>query len=106
MITWLIPLAALIVFEFFADILAKNWSMKGGWLLAVLALLGYLLGNAFWLFALKNGSGLARGAIVFSLASAILALLLGLFLFKEEVTPMQMLGMVMGLMALLFIFWE
>ena len=106
MAQWLIPLSILIFFELVADILAKNWSLKGGWLLAATSLLGYLLANTFWLFALKNGSGLGRGAVIFSLASAIIAISLGVFLYHEKVTTHQMIGMVLGLISLMLIFWE
>lgn len=106
MITWLIPLAILVFFEFIADVLAKNWSLKGGWWLAAASLVAYLLANTFWLFALKNGSGLGRGAVIFSVVSAIVAILLGLFLYKEDVSTPQMIGMGLGLVSLIFIFWE
>lgn len=106
MSSWLIPLSILIFFEFVADILAKQWSLKGGYVYAGLSLLAYLLANTFWLFALKNGSGLGRGAIIFSLVSAIVAILLGFFLYHEEITTPQAIGMVLGLISLVFIFWE
>jgi drug/metabolite transporter (DMT)-like permease len=103
--TWLVPLSILVFFELVADVLAKNWSIKGGWFLASGALIGYLLGNTFWLFALKNGSGLAKGAIIFSLASAILAIVLGVFLYKEPINKYQTIGLFLGVVSLIFIFW-
>ena len=103
---WILPLSILIFFELVADIFAKNWSIKGGWLLAAGALMGYLLGNTFWLFALKNGSGLAKGAIIFSLASAIFAIGLGVFLYKEPISKYQAFGLFLGVVSLIFIFWE
>jgi drug/metabolite transporter (DMT)-like permease len=106
MLVWLLPLSVLILFELIADIFAKNWSIKGGWFLAAVSLAAYLLANTFWLFALKNGSGLARGAIIFSLVSAIIAILLGVFLYHEKVSTYQMIGMFLGLVSLVFIFWE
>lgn len=103
---WLIPLGILIVFELIADILAKNWSVKGGWILATGALVAYLLGNTFWLFALKNGSGLAKGAVIFSIVSAIIAIGLGVLFYKESLTKIQYIGVLLGLISLVFIFWE
>ncbi len=106
MLIWLIPLSVLIFFELVADILAKNWSIRGGWFLAAASLAAYLLANTFWLFALKNGSGLGRGAIIFSLVSAIIAILLGIFIYHEKVSSYQMVGMVLGLVSLAFIFYK
>lgn len=103
---WIIPLSILIIFELIADILAKNWSIKGGWFLAAGALIAYLLGNTFWLFALKNGSGLAKGAVIFSVVSAILAIILGIVFYKEVLTKYQMIGIALGFFSIVFIFWE
>lgn len=104
---WLIPLAVLVAFEMIADIASKEWSLDTRkWWLAAAALLAYLLANTSWLIALKNGSGLARGAVLFSVASAVLATLIGLVLYKENVTHIQLTGMVLGIVAILLIFWE
>ncbi len=106
MIQWLIPLALLIFFEVVADVFSKIWSLNRGFGLAALALTAYLLANTFWLFALKNGSGLGRGAVIFSVTTALAAVLLGLFFYHEKVTIHQMFGMVLGVVSLMFIFWE
>lgn len=106
MIHWLIPLSILVFFEIVADVFSKQWSLKGGFWLAASALGAYLLGNIFWLFALKNGAGLGRGAIIFSLVSAIIAILLGVFLYQEKVSTLQIIGMALGLVSLALIFWE
>ena len=103
---WIIPLGILIFFEAVADILSKKWSLQGGGMLAAGALLGYLLANTFWLFALKNGSGLGRGAVIFSVASAIIALLLGTLLYHEKTQPLQLAGLILGIISLVLIFWE
>ena len=106
MMKWILPLSLLIFFELVADILAKEWSLHRGYILAGGALVSYLIANSFWLFALKNGSGLARGAVIFSVASGIIAVVLGVVLFKEEVTKIQMIGMVLGVISIGLIFWN
>jgi glucose uptake protein GlcU len=103
----MIPLSGLIVFEVIADVFAKEWSLRNFPILfAVLSLLSYLIANTFWLFALKNGSGLARGAVIFSVSTAILATLVGLVFYREQTTTFQLIGMGIGLLSLVFIFWE
>lgn len=104
--SWLIPLAILIFFELVADVLAKVWSIKNVWWYGGGALLAYLLANTFWLFALKQGAGLGRGAVIFSVVSAVLAVLIGVWWYKEEVSVLQMVGIGLGVLALVFIFWE
>ncbi|MES2213574.1 MAG: EamA family transporter [Patescibacteria group bacterium] len=106
MLKWILPLSILVLFEGIADIFAKNWSLKGGYWLAALSLTSYLLANTFWLFALRSGSGLGKGAIIFSVSSAIIAVVLGLLFYHEEITKFQIAGMVLGIVSLIFIFWE
>ena len=103
---WIIPLTMLIVFEGIADVFAKNWSLQKTTWIAVASLLSYLIANSFWLLALKNGSGLGRGAIVFSVASAVIAVVLSLFFYKESVSRIQIIGFCFGLLSLVLIFWE
>ncbi len=104
---WILPLSFLILFEIIADIFAKEWSLKTHlWYLAFGALASYVIANSFWLFALKNGSGLARGAIIFSVATAIIATLLGLFWYQEKVSNVQIAGIIAGIISIILIFWE
>jgi uncharacterized membrane protein len=107
MLAWIIPLAILIFFEGIADIFAKEWSLgERSFTYAILSLLCYLLANSSWLIALKFGSGLARGAIIFSVASALLATVIGLFYYKEQLSNLQILGVSLGLVSLFLLFWE
>ena len=104
---WLIPLAFVVLFELVADILAKEWSLRTQvWWLGAAALVAYVVCNSFWLLALKNGSGLGRGAVVFSISSALLAVIIGLFWYGEKLSPLQATGIFIGLIALVLIFWE
>lgn len=106
MIKWILPLFLLILFESLADIFAKNWSLHKTVWLALVSLFLYLVANAFWLFALKDGAGLGRGAVIFSVVSAIIAVVLGVIFYKEDVSRLQMIGLVLGIISLFFIFWE
>ena len=103
---WIIPLSILIIFEVIADIFAKQWSLVGKPYLWIAAISAYVIGNIFWLFALKNGSGLSRGAIIFSLVSEILAISVGLFYYHESVTGTQLMGMGLGVVSLALLFWN
>ena len=107
MFQWIIPLGILILFEAIADVFAKEWSLGNRSIFyALLSLFSYLLANTSWLIAIKSGSGLARGAIIFSVASAILASIIGLIFYKEHLTAIQIVGVSLGIVSLVFIFWE
>lgn len=103
---WLVPLSFLILFELVADVFAKEWSLKSNPWFWIGSLFSYVVANAFWLYAIKSGSGLARGATIFSVASAVLAIVVGLIIYKENVTTIQVLGMFFGLVAIVLIFWN
>ncbi|MGV8087149.1 MAG: EamA family transporter [Candidatus Woesearchaeota archaeon] len=107
MVNWVFPLALLIVFELIADIFAKEWSLKQHTIWLAAASLGaYLIANTFWLFALKNGSGLAKGAMIFSISSAAIAIILGYFIYKESLTTMQLTGLGFGVISLVLLVGE
>ena len=103
---WILPLSLLIIFEVIADVFAKEWSLRGNAIRWVGAIASYVIANTFWLFALRNGSGLGRGAIIFSVASAILAAAIGFLFYKEQITRVQLLGVAFGIVSLVLIFWE
>lgn len=103
---WIAPFALLITFELIADVLAKEWSLGNKPYWWVLAIAAYCIGNLFWLLALKNGSGLARGAVMFSLASEILAIGVAILYYHESLNKIQALGIVLGIISLVLLFWE
>jgi drug/metabolite transporter (DMT)-like permease len=103
---WIVPLSLLVLGELCADILAENWSITRTPYLAISALGAYLLANTFWLFALGNGSGLARGAVLFSVASGVIAVALGVVIYKEQLSHMQVAGLLLGLVSVVLISWH
>lgn len=72
------------------------------WLLAIA---GYIIANVFWLYSIRNGSGLARGTVLFSLCSAIFAVLIGFLVYHETVDKIELIGVSLGIFAIALIFW-
>jgi len=103
---WVVFLGLLILFEAIADILAKEYQIRSGWIFFAAAILAYVIGNVFWLFSLKTGGLLTRGAIIFSVGSAIMAVLIGLVFFKEHITRLEFLGIILGLVSVVLLVWE
>lgn len=89
-----------------SDIFAKEWSLKSHWILFAIAILGYIATNLFWLYALRHGVGLARGAVLFSAGSAILGVVSGFLIYKEALPLTQIIGVILGLASLVLILWE
>ncbi len=98
---WVIPLIFLIIFEAIADYFAGDYGEGSGkFHSAVLAITFYIIGNIAWLVAIKSGSGLTKGAIIFSVASAVLAVIIGLVVYKETLTTTQAIGVVIGIVSI------
>lgn len=103
---WIFFISLLIFFEAIADILAKQWQLSPGVLRFTLAISAYVVANTFWLISLQHGAGLTKGAIIFSVGSAVMAIIIGLLLYKEPVTKLQIVGIALGLLALVLLTWE
>ncbi len=103
---WILFLGLLIATEAVADIVAKEYQLKAGVIRFVGAILAYVVANVFWLVALRYGAGLTKGAIFFSVGSAILAIVIGLVLYKETLTTLQVIGIALGFIAIILLAWE
>jgi drug/metabolite transporter (DMT)-like permease len=103
---WIIALGLLIAFEAIADILSKEYSLHGTFLYWALALSGYIIANIFWLESIRKGSGLARGAILFSIGSAIAAILIGAIKYQEKIGRVEFVGILVGVLSIVLIFWS
>lgn len=101
--SWLWFILVLVAFELIADIFAKQFAISGKVIFGVLAILGFVLANLAWLFSLRNGAELGKGSILFSALSGIGAVLLGLVLYHEKVNRYQLIGLVLGIAAIIFL---
>jgi multidrug transporter EmrE-like cation transporter len=97
---WVPFILLLITFEAIADIFSKKYALTGTVRNWIFAISGYVIANAFWLMAIRCGSGLARGAILFSVGSAVAAVVIGLVWYKESLSYLQIAGIVAGIIAI------
>jgi drug/metabolite transporter (DMT)-like permease len=98
---WSLPMIFLLLCELTADFLGKKWTLHKKSFLFTASLSLYVIGNAFWIFAILNGVGLARGAVIYAIAQEILAVSMGVAYFKEDLSKRQWLGMLLGLFTIL-----
>jgi multidrug transporter EmrE-like cation transporter len=106
MYRWLIPLILLVVFEACADIIAKYFAITNKMWIGIGALGVYIIANIFWLISLRNGAELATGAVIFSVISQILAILIGVLIYHEQLSLTQGAGIILGLVSLALLVWE
>ncbi len=70
-----------------------------------MALLAYFVANVFWLISIRKGSGLARGAVLFSIGSAVVAIIIGALFYQEKIGKVELAGLLVGVVAIVLIFW-
>lgn len=102
---WLF-VSILIIFEILADIFAKEYSIKERALFYTLSIGCYMLANVAWLESMRRGMELSKGGLIFSVGTAITAVVIGRCMYEEEVTRMQMSGMLLGIVSLALIMWN
>ncbi len=102
---WIGLMTIVVLVEAISDIVAKEFSLYDKLWIGGIAMAGYIATNVFWLFALKAGVGLGRGAVLFSVGSSILGVISGFVLYKEQISTVQFIGVVLGIIASLLIFW-
>src|SRR5579875_3007725 len=93
---WVYFLLLLVFFELLADILAKQFALSGKYSFAVLSIMGFIAANTAWLISLRTGAELGKGAVLFSVLSAIGAVIVAIFFYHEKATPYQYLGLLLG----------
>jgi len=103
---WVVYLLVLVAFEVLADVLAKHFALNGKLLFGLLSLGGYVLANSAWLISLRSGGTLSQGSVIFSALNGVVAVVLGLFVFHEKAGPYQLIGIALGLAAMVFLTLE
>lgn len=84
------------------DYLAKKWSLEPGWGLFAGSLGCYFCSSFFYLYTLPR-KGLVVSCIIWSIASIIAFLFVGLVVFHETLSGLQMIGVTLGVISLLLL---
>ncbi|GHO88320.1 SMR family transporter [Dictyobacter formicarum] len=100
---WLYFLLILVAFELVADILAKQFAISGKYTFAILSIVGFIAANTAWLISLRTGAELGKGAVLFSVLSAIGAVIVAILIYHEKVSTYQFIGLILGIAAIAFL---
>lgn len=84
------------------DLSGKYWSTNQQPVFFLLAVLGYALSTFFYLPVLLR-EGLVITSLLWSLLSIVGFVFIGLVIFKETLTPLQIFGVVLGVIALVIL---
>jgi multidrug transporter EmrE-like cation transporter len=91
-----------VVLEVAADILFKKWSIENKGLLLGIGLALYLVGTIFWAMSLKYDF-LSKAVSIFTVLNMILVVIVGLFVFKEDVSTINKIGIALGIISVILI---
>jgi multidrug transporter EmrE-like cation transporter len=91
------------VFTGLGDFFSKKYSLNPTWRLATYAMLGYSVGVVFWFRMIYYFQDLAVAGGLWTLISLSILLLISHFLFQEAITTKQMIGLGLGLIAIVLI---
>jgi multidrug transporter EmrE-like cation transporter len=101
-----IPLMLLFTVSAFSvglgDYLAKKWSLEPGWGLFAGALACYLTSSFFYLQTLTR-KGLVVSCVIWSIASIVAFLFVGIVLFHESLSGVQLFGVILGTISLVLL---
>ncbi|MEI7480104.1 MAG: SMR family transporter [bacterium] len=88
--------------EVIGDILFKEWSIHNKNYMLVLGILAYTAATLFWAFSLKYQS-LSKAMVIFAVLTLIVGILVGVFFYKEELSALNIVGIVIGLTSIIFL---
>ncbi len=87
------------IFEVVGDILFKEWTIKNDKFYLIIGIIAYLIATTFWAFSLKF-QNLSKAVVIFGVLTIIIGVLVGVFIYKEELTTLNIIGVVLGLASI------
>ncbi len=97
-----ILIAIAVVLEILADILFKKWSIENKNILLIIGLIIYALGTLFWAISLKY-EFLSKAISIFTLLNLIIISLVGVLVFKEDLSIINKIGIGLGVLSIILI---
>lgn len=91
-----------VVFEVIADIFLKKWSIESKNILLGIGLFLYFIGTVFWAITLKY-ENLAKAVSIFTILNFILVVLVGMIIFKEDMSLINKIGIGLGIVSVILI---
>ena len=101
-IIFLIFILIAVILEVFADILFKKWTIQSKNFLLFLGLGLYFIGTIFWAISLKY-EYISKSISLFTIINLIVIILIGVIYFKEDLSTINKIGMVLGVVSVVLI---
>jgi multidrug transporter EmrE-like cation transporter len=91
-----------VAFEVVADILFKYWSINAKGVLLWSGVTLYAIGTVIWAFSLKY-EFLSKAIVVFTVLNLVIVALVGVFLFKENLSSINKIGIILGIIGVILV---
>jgi multidrug transporter EmrE-like cation transporter len=91
-----------VIFEVVADILFKKWALDHKNILFTIGMIVYLFGTVLWALSLKY-EYLSRAGSIFTILNLVFLTLAGFFIFKENLSLINKIGIVLGIISVILI---
>jgi multidrug transporter EmrE-like cation transporter len=88
--------------EVVGDVLFKEWIIHNKKSLLLIGVVFYMLATVIWAFSLKYQS-LSKAVVIFAVLTLIVGVLVGVFFYKEPLTTLNIIGIVLGLASIVLI---
>lgn len=97
-----ILIALAVTLEVIGDVLFKKWAIGSRGLYLGIGLLIYFIGTVFWAISLKY-EYLSKAISVFTVLNLIIVSLVGIFMFKEDLSVINKAGIALGVLSVILI---
>lgn len=101
-LVFLILITFAVAIEVVADIFLKKWALENRSLLFFAGIIIYTIGTIFWAISLKYEL-LSKAVSIFTILNFIAVVLVGIFIFKEDLSLVNKIGIVLGILSLILI---
>lgn len=95
---------AIVLLECIALYSVKRYSQRKEELFLILSVLGYSVIPILLILLIREKQNIATVNIIWNILSTVYGLMIGVLIFSEKITPLQVLGIIMGTLSLLLIF--
>ncbi|OHA46182.1 MAG: hypothetical protein A2541_00665 [Candidatus Taylorbacteria bacterium RIFOXYD2_FULL_36_9] len=90
------------ILEILGDILFKEWTIHNKKLLLITGVISYMIATIFWAFSIKY-QNLSKAVVIFAVLTLIIGVLIGVFIYKEELTSLNIIGIILGLASIILL---
>ena len=95
-------IALAVALEVIGDVLFKKWAIDSKNVMIISGLLIYFIGTIFWAISLKY-EYLSKAISIFTVLNLVVIALVGMLYFKEDLSLINKIGIVLGISSVILI---